>query len=175
MSLDRTGLVTFGGAPLTLSGHAVNVGDKAPDFHALANDMSPRSLKDYAGKVLLISVVPSLDTGICDLQTRRFNAEAAALGPDVQILTISCDLPFAQARWCGAAGAEALQTLSDYRDLSFGMAYGLVLKELRLLARAVLVVDAAGVLTYMQLVPEIKTEVDYSAALAALAAAVKSE
>ena len=169
---ERPDMITFGGAPLTLLGNPVAVGDKAPDFTVLAKDLTPRSLKDYSGKILLISVVPSLDTGVCDMQTRRFNTEAAALDSRVRILTISCDLPFAQARWCGAAGVDALETLSDHRDLSFGLNYGLVIKELRLLTRAVLVVDANGVITYEQIVPEVTHEVDYDAALEAVKACV---
>ena len=172
MTTERTGLVSFHGGGLTLLGNPVKVGDKAPDFTLLDNDLSPKTLADYKGKTLLISVVPSLDTGVCDLQTRRFNTEAAALGPDVRILTVSCDLPFAQARWCGAAGVSRLQTLSDHRDLSFGLAYGLVIKELRLLARAVLVVNREGRITYERISHEMTREPDYDAALAALRAAV---
>lgn len=163
-----TGSITFGGKQLTLIGNAVAVGDKAPDFTVLANNLSSRTLADYAGKILVISVVPSLDTGVCDLQTRRFNTEAANLSDKVRILTISCDLPFAQARWCGAAGVNALETLSDHRDLSFGLAYGVVIKELRLLARAVFVINADGVLAYKQIVPEVASAVDFDAALAAV-------
>ncbi len=116
--------------------------------------------------------MPSLDTGVCDLQTRRFNNEAAALGDDVRILTVSCDLPFAQARWCGAAGVTRLETLSDHYDLSFGLAYGVVIKELRLLTRSIFVVDKKGVLTYCEIVPEVTHEVDFDAALAAAKAVV---
>ena len=152
---------------MTLLGTPVQAGDMAPDFTALANDLSPRTLQDYRGRTLIISTVPSLDTGVCDMQTRRFNAEAATLGENVRILTVSCDLPFAQARWCGAAGVSVVETLSDHRDLSFGLAYGLVLKELRLLTRAVLVVNPVGRITWMQMVPEIKMAVDFDAALAA--------
>lgn len=170
--MDRTGIITFRGTPLTLSGTPVAAGEKAPAFSVLANDLSPRTLADYAGKVLLVSVVPSLDTGVCDMQTRRLNQEAASLGPDVRILTISCDLPFAQARWCGAAGVDAVETLSDHRDLSFGNAYGLVIKELRLLTRALLVVDRTGKITHAQIVPEVSHEPDYEGALEALRAAV---
>lgn len=169
--MERTGIITFHGTPLTLLGKAVEKGQKAPGFSVLANDLSPRTLADYAGKVLIISVVPSLDTGVCDLQTKRFNQEAGALGKDVRILTISCDLPFAQARWCGAAGVSQLETLSDHRDLSFGIAYGVVIKELRLLTRAIFVVDRAGTVTYTQVVPEVGNEVDFTAALAAAKAA----
>uniref|UniRef100_B8DNZ1 Thiol peroxidase n=1 Tax=Nitratidesulfovibrio vulgaris (strain DSM 19637 / Miyazaki F) TaxID=883 RepID=B8DNZ1_NITV9 len=170
--MDHTGIITFRGTPLTLTGTPVAKGDKAPGFSALANDLSPRSLADYAGKVLLISAVPSLDTGVCDMETRRFNQEATRLGADVRILTISCDLPFAQARWCGAAGVDALETLSDHRDLSFGSAYGVVIKELRLLTRAIFVVDRSGTVTYTEIVPEVSHEPNYEAALAAVRAAL---
>ena len=165
---ERTGVITFGGNPLTLLGKGVNTGDKAPDFTVLANDLSPRTLADYKDKVLVISVVPSLDTGVCDMQPRRFNTEAAGLSDKVRILTISCDLPFAQTRWCGAAGAHSLETLSDHRDLSFGLAYGVAIKELRLLTRAVFVVNADGVITYEQIVPEVTSEVDFDTALDAV-------
>ncbi|MDL2266948.1 thiol peroxidase [Desulfovibrio sp. OttesenSCG-928-G15] len=167
--MERTGIVSFKGAPMTLLGSPVNVGQKAPDFRLLANDLSPRSLASYQGKTLIFSVVPSLDTGVCDLQTRRFNAEAAKLGEHVRILTVSCDLPFAQARWCGMADAHQLETLSDHYDLSFGMAYGVVLKELRLLTRSIFVVDKAGLLTYAEIVPEVANEVSFDSALAAAA------
>ena len=119
---ERTGVITFQGNPLTLIGKGVSVGEAAPEFCVLANDLTPRTLADYKGKVLVISVVPSLDTPVCDMQTRRFNTEAAKLSDNVRILTISCDLPFAQTRWCGAAGVDAVETLSDHRDLSFGTA-----------------------------------------------------
>ena len=165
--MERKGIITFRGNPFTLQGNPVKQGDKAPDFRLLANDLSPRTLDNYKGKTLILSVVPSLDTGVCDMQTRRFNNEASALGEHVRILTISCDLPFAQARWCGAAGVTQLETLSDHYDLSFGMAYGVVIKELRLLTRAIFVVNKAGMITHSQIVPEVSTEVDFDAALAA--------
>jgi thioredoxin-dependent peroxiredoxin len=167
---DRAGAVTMHGNPLTLTGNPVQVGDKAPDFTALDTGLKPVSLKDFAGKVVVISSVPSLDTPVCDLQTRRFNAEAEALGDAVQILTLSMDLPFAQARWCGAAGVARLKTLSDHRDAAFGLAYGLLIKELRLLARAVLVIDKAGKVAYVQLVKEVSQEPDYDDALKAVKA-----
>ena len=167
-----TGTVTFLGNKLHLKGQPVNVGDKAPDFKVLANDLSERGLAGYAGKVVIISVVPSLDTGVCDMQTRRFNQELAKMSDDVAVLTISCDLPFAQARWCGAAGAKALETLSDHKDLSFGLAYGLAIEELRLLARAVFVLDKKGVIAYKELVPEMTHEVNFDAALTAARALV---
>ena len=170
--MERKGIITFNGDPLTLAGNEVKVGDKAPDFTVAANDLSPRSLKDYAGKVLLISTAPSLDTGICDMQTRRFNQEAGSLADNIRVLTISCDLPFAQSRWCGAAGVDKLETLSDHKDTSFGLAYGVLIKELRLLARAVFIINVSGRVTYRQLVPEVASEVDFGAAMNALKAAL---
>ena len=161
--MERSGIITFKGAPFTLSGNPVREGDKAPDFTVRANDLSLRSLSEYAGKTLVFSVVPSLDTGVCDLQTRYFNEDAAALGDDVRILTFSCDLPFAQARWCGQAGVTQVETLSDHYDLSFGLAYGVVIKELRLLTRAVFVVDKNGVVTYTEIVPEVSSPVNFEA------------
>ncbi len=169
---EHTGIITFQGNPLTLLGTPVKVGDTAPDFTVAANDLSPKTLADFKGKVVILSAVPSLDTPVCDVETRRFNQEAANLGDKVTILTLSTDLPFAQARWCGAAGIDAVQTLSDHKDLSFGTAYGLVIKELRLLTRAVLVVNAAGKIVYQELIPEITSEPDYAAAIAAAKAAL---
>lgn len=164
---ERSGVATFKGNPLTLIGPEIKVGDKAPEFSALANDLSPASLADYAGKVLIVAAVPSLDTPVCDIETRRFNTEAAALGDDIKILTLSMDLPFAQARWCGSAGVEAVQTLSDHKDASFAEGYGVLIKELRLLSRAVFVIGRDGVVAYVQYVPEVTDEPDYAAALAA--------
>lgn len=162
--------VTFANNPVTLIGNEVKVGDKAPDFTVLANDLSPVTLADTKGSVRLISVVPSLDTGVCDAQTRRFNEEAAKLD-NVNILTISADLPFAQKRWCGAAGIDKVQTLSDHRDFSFGEAFGVGIKELRLLARAVFVVDSNDVVTYAEYVPEVTNHPNYEAAIEAAKAA----
>jgi thiol peroxidase len=161
--------VTFKEKPMTLLGNEVNVGDQAPDFTVLANDLSEKTLDDFKG-VRLISVVPSLDTGVCDAQTRRFNEEVEKLD-DVTLLTISNDLPFAQKRWCGSAGLEGAVTLSDHRDLSFGEAFGVAIKELRLLARAVFVVDGSGKVTYTEYVSEATTHPDYEAALQAAKAA----
>jgi len=166
--IEKHGALTFQGNPLTLIGNEVMVGVSAPDFTVLSNDMSPKTLADYRGSLLVISSVPSLDTPVCDMETRRFNEEAKKLGGDVQILTISMDLPFAQARWCGAAGVEHVTTLSDHRDASFGSNYGMLIKELRLLARAVFIIDEKGVLRYVQLVKEVTHEPDYNEVLEAI-------
>jgi thiol peroxidase len=134
----------------------------------LDNDLKPVKLSDFRGKVIIIAAVPSLDTPVCDMETRRFNTEAARLGKDVAILTVSMDLPFAQKRWCGAAGVEQVKTLSDHKEAAFGQAFGLLIKELRLLGRAVLVLDREGVVRYYQLVKEVSEEPDYEAALSAV-------
>ena len=160
--------ITMMGNPLPLEGQSVSVGQQAPDFTALDNGLAPKSLKDYAGKVVVLASVPSLDTPVCDLEVRRFNTEAASLSKDVQILAISCDLPFAQARWCGAAGVTAVQTLSDHKDVDFGKKYGVLIAPLRLLARAVFVVDKKGVIVHAQIVPEATHEPDYAAVLEAV-------
>jgi thiol peroxidase len=160
---EREGLITMKGNPLTLVGDEVKVGREAPNFEVLANDLSSMKLSSFRGKVCVISSVPSLDTPVCDTMTRRFNEEAAKLGSDVVVLTVSMDLPFAQKRWCGAAGIQNVQTLSDHRDASFATAFGVLIKELRLLARAVFVVDKEGVIRYMELVKELTNEPDYEA------------
>ena len=166
--VERNEAVTMRGNPLTLVGNELNVGQPAPDVEVLDNDLNPIKLSNYRGKVCIVSTVPSLDTPVCDMETRRFNQEAADLGADVAILTISMDLPFAQKRWCGAAGVDSVVTLSDHRDATFGKAYGVLIKELRLLARAVFVVDKEGIIRYCQLVPEIAEEPDYDAVIAAV-------
>ena len=160
--------ITFKQNPITLIGKEVKVGDTAPNFTVLANDLSPVTLTDSKGKVRLISVVPSLDTGTCDAQTRKFNESASKIGEDVVILTISNDLPFAQKRWCAAAGIDSVQTLSDHRDLSFGEAYGVAIQELRLLTRAVFVVDANDKITYVEYVPEATEHPNYEKAIEAV-------
>lgn len=162
--------VTFKHEPKTLIGTEVKIGDSAPNFTVLANDLSPVTLEDSKGKVRLISVVPSLDTGTCDAQTRKFNESASELGENVVILTISNDLPFAQKRWCAAAGIDAVQTLSDHRDLSFGEAYGVAIKELRLLTRAIFVVDTNDKVTYVEYVPEATEHPNYEKAINAVKA-----
>ncbi len=164
---ERKGAVTMKGNPLTLSGNEVKVGQKAPDFEVVGNDLSPVKLSSLAGKVCIIASVPSLDTSVCDMETRKFNEKAGELG-DVVVLTISMDLPFAQKRWCGAAGVKNVITLSDHRDASFGRAYGVLIKDLRLLARAVFVVDKSGTIRYILLVPELSHEPDYDAVLKAV-------
>ena len=161
----QTGVVTMKGNALTLQGNDIEAGDKAPDFKVLDNDLSTVKLSDYTGKVVIISSLPSLDTPVCDIQTRKFNEEAAKLSADAVVLTISMDLPFAQKRWCGAAGVDNVRTLSDHRDASFATAFGVLIKELRLLARAVFVVDADGTVRYVQIVDELANEPDYAAAL----------
>ena len=165
---ERDGIVTMKGNPITLMGTELQVGDKAPDFVAIDNDLNPVSFDSFRGKVCILSSVPSLDTPVCDMETRRFNDEAGRLGDDVEILTISMDLPFAQKRWCGAAGVDRVQTLSDHRDAAFGQAYGVLIKGLRLLARAVFVVDTEGTIRYMELVKEIASEPDYDSVLTAV-------
>jgi thiol peroxidase len=160
--------VTFQGNPLTLMGTRPTVGQAAPDFDVLSNDLSPVKLSSLQGQTRVICSVPSLDTPVCDTEVRTFNDHATSLGNDVVVLAISMDLPFAQQRWCGAAGVERVQTLSDHRDADFGQSYGVLIKELRLLARAVFVVDKKGVLRYMQVVDELTNEPDYEAALQAI-------
>ena len=153
---------------MTLVGEQVNVGDKAPEFVVLNNALGPVEFSSFRGKTCIISSVPSLDTPVCDTATRKFNEAAAGLGPDVVVLVISMDLPFAQARWCGAAGVDAVQTLSDHKDASFGTAFGVLIKEIRLLARAQFVVDKQGVVRYAQIVPEVAQDPDLDAVLDAV-------
>ncbi len=165
---ERTGIITFKGNPMTLLGPELKVGDKAPDFLVVDNGLAPVTLASSAGKIRIVSAVPSLDTPVCDTETRRFNQEAAVLPENVVVLTVSLDLPFAQKRWCGAAGIDRVTTLSDYRERSFGNAYGVVIKELVLLARAIFVIDANDTIRYIQIVPEVTTEPDYAAVMGAV-------
>lgn len=165
---ERPNAVTVKGNAFTLVGDELKAGDKAPDFQVVANDLSPVDFSSYAGKVIVIYSVPSLDTPVCDTTTRRFNEEAVKLGADVTVLTISMDLPFAQARWCGAAGVENVVTLSDHRDADFGRKYGVLIKELRLLARAVFVVDRDGVIQYIETLKEASDEPDFDGVLDAV-------
>ena len=165
---ERTGVVTFKGNPVTLLGPALKAGDKAPDFRVVDTTLAPVTLADFKGKIKIISAVPSLDTPVCDMETRRFNQEAAQFPDNVVTLTISMDLPFAQSRWCGAAGIERVKTLSDYRERSFALAYGVLIKELLLLTRSIFIVDSADTIRYIQHVGEITSEPDYAAVLAAV-------
>jgi thiol peroxidase len=164
---ERKGAVTLRGNSFTLLGKEVKVGDKAPDAEVLDNDLKPVRVSSFKGKVVVVSTVPSLDTPTCDMETRRFNTEAAKLGEDIVILTVSTDLPFAQKRWCGAAGVDKVKTASDHREAAFGQSYGVLIKELRLLARSIFVVDRNGVVQYVQHVKEISEEPDYAAVIAA--------
>ena len=172
MATERPGGATLHGNEFTLIGDELKVGDKAPDFSVLSSDMSAVTLDSYKGKVKVICAVPSLDTPTCDTEIRRFNQEAAGLDDNIAVLTISVDLPFAQGRWCGDAGVENVTALSDHRDTSFGEAYGALIKELRLLTRAVFVVDADNIIRHVEYVMEISGEPDYDTALNAARAAV---
>lgn len=162
--------ITFLNKPVTLLGNEVKVGDTAPNFTVLNNELTPVTLEDSKGKVRLISVVPSIDTGVCDAQTRRFNEDASTIS-NVEVLTISVDLPFAQGRWCASNGLENVNTFSDHRNLSFGEAYGVHIKELRLLARAVFVIDSNNKVTYVEYVTEATNHPNYEAAIEAVKAA----
>jgi thioredoxin-dependent peroxiredoxin len=164
---ERKGVVTFKGGALTLLGSAIKEGDSAPDFTVLNQDLAQVKLASAKGKVLIISSVPSVDTPVCDAQTRRFNQEASKLGNKVEVWTISMDLPFAQKRFCAAAGIDRVFLLSDYKEASFGLAFGCLIKELRLLARAVFVLDKTGKVAHSEYVPEVTTHPNYEAALSA--------
>ena len=168
MTQATTQTVTFENNPLTLIGNDIQIGQSAPDAVLTANDLSEFQLSSLKGKKVILSVVPSLDTPVCDLQTKRFNSEAINLGEDVTVITLSMDLPFAQARWCGATGSNQIKTLSDYKTAAFGEAYGVLIKELRLLSRAIFVVDQEGILQYKQIVSEITNEPNYDEALEAV-------
>ncbi len=165
---ERSGVITMHGDGLVLVGNEVKVGDAAPDCVLAANDLSEVKLSSFKGKVTVVSAVPSLDTPVCDVETRRFNEEAGKLGDDVAVVTVSADLPFAQGRWCGAAGVDNVVTLSDYRDAAFGESFGVLIKGLRLLARAIFVIDKEGVVKYIQIVPELTNEPDYDAVITAV-------
>lgn len=156
------------GDPLTLVGNEVKVGDAAPDFEVLNENLELVRLSDFRGKVVVIVSVPSIDTPVCDLETRRFNEEAGKLGDDVVILGVSMDLPFAQKRWCGAAGVDRVKMLSDYKDASFGVSFGVLIKQLRLLARTIFIVNREGKVSYVQYVAETTEEPNYEEALTAL-------
>lgn len=159
--------VTFQGNPLTLKGTKVNVGDTAPDFTVVDNDLNPFKLSDTKGKRVFLTV-PSLDTPVCDTEVRKFNQEAVKLGEDVTIYTISMDLPFAQGRWCGGAGIDRVKIVSDYKDREFGNNYGVYINELGLLSRAVFVLDENNKVVYVEYLDEITNEPNYEKALEAL-------
>ncbi len=157
--------ITFAGNPLTLLGNEIKVGDKAPEFTAVGAGLAPFKLSDVAGKTIVVAIYPSIDTGVCAAQNRRFNAEANQL-KDVVVLSISCDLPFAQSRFCAAEGLANIKTISDHKDLEFGQKYGFWIKELRLLARGTVVIDKMGVVRYVEYVSEVTHEPNYEAAMA---------
>lgn len=163
----HSGIITFGGNPVTLVGNMVKVGDRAKDFTALANDLKPHKLSDHDGKIRIISSVLSVDTGICSAQTRRFNEEAAKL-TDTIILTISCDLPFTLGRFCAAEGIDKVITLSDQKDNDYALKYGLLVEEFRVLARAIVVIDKVGVVRYVEYMKEIGSHPDYDKAIEAV-------
>jgi len=165
--MERKGVVTFRGNPLTLMGDEKKAGDKAPPFVTLDKDLTPVSLSDFSGKVKIISVTPSLDTPVCNLQATTFNQKAQSMSGDVVIINMSMDLPFAIARFCSSEGIDRLRTLSDHREASFGLAYGVLVKELRLLARSVFIIDKADTIRYVEIVPEMTNEPNYEKALEA--------
>ena len=171
--MGRSGAVTFKGAPLTLAGQEVKVGSAAPDFklHYFEGGLKELTLADLKGKATIISVVPSLDTPVCATQTKTFNEKLGELGDKINALTVSLDLPFAQNRFCGAEGIKNLRTASDYQERAFGQSYGTLIEELKILSRAVFVLDKEGKVVYAQYVPEVASEPDYEPALAALKAA----
>ena len=159
--MERTGKITIHGNPLTLIGPEITVGSKAPAFSALDKELKAVKLSDFSGKIRIISVTPSLDTPVCDIQINKFNKEAAQFSDDVVVINMSMDLPFAIARFCAAAGIDKVKSLSDHRDASFGNAYGILIKELRLLARAIFVIDKNDTVKYVELVPEVTDAPNY--------------
>ena len=170
--MERKGIITMQGNPLTLGGNEVRAGDRAPDFSVLDSGMAEKSLADYKGKVKLISVTPSLDTPVCDLQINRFEKDATGLSADVVVLNISVDLPFAIKRFCSTGSIDMVVALSDHRGVTFGEAYGVVIKELRLLARSIFVIGRDDTVRYVQVVGEQTDEPDYDAAIEAVKSAL---
>lgn len=160
--------VVFGGNQVALSGNEIKIGEKAPDFTTIDNSLKPIKLSDFKGKVKLISVFPSIDTSVCSIQNHKFNNEANSYGDKVVFMAISVDLPFALKRFCGAEGINNLKTLSDHRDAEFGNKYGFLIKDLRLLARGVVIIDKNDVIRYVEVVPEVGHEPNYENALKAL-------
>ncbi|MGL4393537.1 MAG: thiol peroxidase [Fusobacteriaceae bacterium] len=169
--MERKDVIKFQGSPLTLVGEEIKVGATAPNFTAVKNDLSPCSLSDLKGKVVIVSAMPSVDTGVCELQTLRFNEEAKK-HPEIQIVTISLDLPFALGRFCGAKGVENAVTLSDYQNRDFAHKYGFFIKELALITRGIIVIGKDGIVKHVQYVPEVTDEPDYEKALQAAVAAL---
>ena len=163
--MERKNVIAFQGNPLTLIGPELKVEDKAPEFTVLDNEIKETGLKDFRGKVKLISTTPSLDTPVCDMQVRRFNQEAAKLPDNVVVMNISMDLPFAISRFCTAADIDKIKTFSDHRDASFGNSYGILIKELRLLARSIFIIDKNDIIRYIEIVPEITNHPDYDKAI----------
>ena len=166
--MERTGVITMMGNALTLVGPELKAGDKAPGFTVLDESLAPKTLEDFKGKIKVISVTPSLDTPVCDLQLHWFNEDAANHPDEVVVITLSLDLPFAVKRFCATAGIENVMALSDHRDASFGTAYGVLIKELRLLARSIFIIDKDDVIRYARIVPEQTNEPDYEDAIKAL-------
>lgn len=171
--MERNNVVTMKGSPLTLLGKEVRSGDSAPDFKALDQALKEVSLNDFKGKIVVIAAVPSLDTPVCDLQIKRFNDEAAKLSKDIKVLFVSMDLPFAQKRFCQEFSIKKVVTLSDHRDADFGMKYGVLIKELRLLSRAVFVIDSSGKVAYVEYVKELGHQPNYDAVLETIAKITK--
>ncbi|AER67232.1 thiol peroxidase (atypical 2-Cys peroxiredoxin) [Thermovirga lienii DSM 17291] len=171
--MERKGVITMKGNPLTLVGNELKEGDKAPDFVVLNENMETRTLDSYKGKYKVISVTPSLDTPVCDLQLQWFNEDASSEPDDVVVLNISMDLPFAIKRFCAAKGIKNVEVLSDHREASFGQNWGVLIKELRLLARSIFIVDKNDVVRYVQIVKEQTNEPDYEDAIKALRDLVK--
>ncbi|MBQ9565509.1 MAG: thiol peroxidase [Synergistaceae bacterium] len=165
---ERTGVITMGGNPMTLMGNEAKVGEKAPDFVLLDKGLAEKRLKDFAGKIKVVSVAPSLDTKVCSIQLQWFNEDAAKEGDDVVVLNVTMDLPFAIGRFCATNGIENAMALSDHREASFGLGYGVLIKELRLLARSIFIIDKDDVIRYVQIVPEETNEPDYEAAMKVL-------
>ena len=170
--MSRPGAITFKGNPMTLAGEAVSVGQAAPDFtlHFFQDGMQTITPADLKGKPTLLSVVPSLDTSVCAIQTKKFNETLAGMGDSINAVTVSLDLPFAMNRFCGAEGIENMQVGSDYQERSFGNAFGTLIEELKILCRATFVLDAEGTITHAEYVGEVTEEPNYDAALAALKA-----
>lgn len=166
--MERKNIVTLMGNPVTLVGAELKTGDKAPEFKVIDVDMKEKRLSEFDGLIKIISVTPSLDTPVCDMQARRFNQEVAKMPEDVVAINISVDLPFAISRFCTTAGIDKVKAYSDYRDTEFGTSYGVLMKEPRLLARAIFVIDKENIICYIEIVPEVSKHPDYEKALSAV-------